>query len=207
MQADNVCASAWLDRKRVTVMASGCYSTEVGTVLCTQKDGSRKEVSCPSACVKYNQYMGGVDCGNQLRVYYQYHLKCRRFYEYIANFSFQVSVTNSFILFMMKNQTKMCLKTFWETLALELIGDYCSRQRIGRGGGRYLPQLSVQHFPIKKLTSENGEKKESGKFSLCCSKKKRRDAPWYCSDCSIWLCHTGTRRSVEHGNRALTALG
>ena len=34
---------------------------EVGTVLRTQKDGSRKEVSCPIALVKYNQYMGGVD--------------------------------------------------------------------------------------------------------------------------------------------------
>ena len=189
MQADNISASAWLDRKLVTVMASGCDSMEVGTVLRTQKDGSRKEVSCPIALVKYNQYMGGVDHGDQLRGYYQYHLKCRKFYKYIAYFLFEVSVTNSFILFEMKNETKMCLKTFREKLALELIGDYCSRQRVGRGGGRYLPQLSVHHFPRKKPTSEKGKKR--GKCSLCLSKKKRRDTPWYCSNCSVWLCHTG----------------
>ena len=86
----------------------------------------RKEVSCPIALVKYNQYMGGVDHGDKLRGYYQYHLKCRKFYKYIAYFLFEVSVTNSFILFVMKNETKICLKTFREKLALELIGDYCS---------------------------------------------------------------------------------
>ena len=78
---DNVIASDWLDRKVVTIMATGCESGEVGIVLCTQKDGSRQEVPCPSACVKYNKFMGGVDRGNQLRGYYQYHLKSRKFYQ------------------------------------------------------------------------------------------------------------------------------
>ena len=77
---------------------------EVGTVLRTQKDGSRKEVSCPIALVKYNQYMSGVDHCDQLHGYYQYHQKCRKFYIYIAYF---LSVTNSFIPFEMKNETKM----------------------------------------------------------------------------------------------------
>ena len=90
--------------------------------------------------------------------------ECRKFYKYIAYFLFEVSVTNSFILFEMKNETKMCWKTFREKLALELIGDYCSQQRVGRGGSRYLPQLSVHHFPRKKLTSEKGKKKRKKQF-------------------------------------------
>ncbi len=64
-----------------------------GTVLRRQKDGSRKEVSCPVAVVDYNKYMGGVDRGDQLRGYYQSNFKSRKFYRYIAHFLFGVAVS------------------------------------------------------------------------------------------------------------------
>ncbi len=98
MQSDNIIASAWLDRNTVNVMATGCDPTMTGTVLRRQKDGSRKEVSCPVAVVDYNKYMGGVDRGDQLRRYYQSNFKSRKFYRYSAHFLFGVAVTNSFIL-------------------------------------------------------------------------------------------------------------
>ncbi len=47
VQSDNVIASAWLDRKIVNVMATGYDPTKVDTVLRRQKDGNRKEISCP----------------------------------------------------------------------------------------------------------------------------------------------------------------
>ena len=71
VQSDNITASAWLDWKVVNMMATGYDGSEIGKVLRRQKDGSRKEVPCPIACVEYNKYMGGVDRGDQLCGYHQ----------------------------------------------------------------------------------------------------------------------------------------
>ena len=78
MQSDNIMTSAWLDRKVVTMMATGCDATEVGTVLRRQKDGSRKEVSTTTTFIQYNKYMGGVNLGDLLRGYYQCRFKSRK---------------------------------------------------------------------------------------------------------------------------------
>ena len=75
VQSDNITASSWLDRKVVNMMAAGYDGSEIGKVLRRQKDGSRKEVPCPIACVEYNKYMGGVDRGDQLRRYHQSNFK------------------------------------------------------------------------------------------------------------------------------------
>ena len=129
------------------MMATGCDATSTGMVIRRQKDGTRKEVPCPIACVEYNKYMGGVDCGDQLRGYHQCRFKSRNFYKYIANFLFGVAVTNSYILFSFASivQVKKTEFKFREKLALGLIGDYCTRQKVGRCGGQYLPQLAIQH--------------------------------------------------------------
>ena len=65
LQADNLCATAWLDRKLVTMMYSGFDPSTSGTVLRRQKNGSQMFFSCPEACVAYSQHMGGVDLGDQ----------------------------------------------------------------------------------------------------------------------------------------------
>ena len=192
VQSDNITASAWLDRKVVNMMATGYDGSEIGKVLRRQKDGSRKEVPCPIACVEYNKYMGGVDRGEQLRGYHQSNFKSRKLYKYIANFLFGVAVTNSFIFFRLKNSgQKTCIKSFREKLALQLIGNYCSRQKVGRCGGQYLPQLAIQHFPRKPAT--NTSERKRGKCSVCLEKNKRKDTQWYCGECKVWLCHTGMR--------------
>ena len=113
MQSDNIMASAWIDQKVVTMMATGCDATEVGTALRRQKDGSRKEVSTTTTFIQYNKYMGGVDLGDQLRGYYQSRFKSRKFYKYITNFLFGVAVTNSFSLYQLNHPgKKSCIKSF-----------------------------------------------------------------------------------------------
>ena len=42
--------------------------------------------------------MGGVDCNDQLRGYYQVRLKCRKYYKYIFWCLFDVAITNMFLL-------------------------------------------------------------------------------------------------------------
>ena len=66
VQKGKLSASAWLDRKTVTVMATNCQPTDAGTVLRGTQDGSRIPVPCPQSIILYNTYMGGVDRGDQL---------------------------------------------------------------------------------------------------------------------------------------------
>ena len=188
LQADNLCASAWLDRKIVMLLYTGFDPTSTGQVLRRQKDGTQVSFTCPDACVEYNKYMGGVDLGDQHRSYYHVRMKCRKFYRYIASFLFDVAITNSFILYCMAhtNQKLKSLK-FREILATELIGNYCSRKRPGRGGHVVKP-LALLHFPIR-ILCENGPKR--GRCALCQQKKRRSDSPWYCRECDVWLCHQG----------------
>ena len=143
-------ASSWMDNKAVTVMSTTSQPAATGTVLRRQKDGTRVSVPCPEAIFSYNQNMGGVDRGDQLRGYYSCKVKSRKFYKYIFYFLLDVSITNAFILY--KNfrfsPTFNTIKKFCLQLARELIGEYTSRRRAGPGGGVIRP-LPLQHFPMK----------------------------------------------------------
>ena len=109
-------AVLWKDNKVVTAMSTNSQPDEKGKVKRRQKDGKKIDLSwkdgkkidlsCPTAIVKYNRFMGGVDRNDQLHSYYHVHLKCRRYYKYIFSFLFGVSVSNSFILF-----TRYCNRT------------------------------------------------------------------------------------------------
>ena len=67
VQKGKVSASAWLDRKVVTAMATNCQPDDSGTVLRGTQDGSQIPVPCPQSIIMYNTYMGGVDRGDQLK--------------------------------------------------------------------------------------------------------------------------------------------
>ena len=93
--------------------------------------------------------MGGVDRGDQVRGYYSCRTKCRKFYKYIFHFLPDIAITNAFIL-----QKGYCssapfkaIKEFRLQLASELIGDYCSRRRAGRGSGVVRFSLSIIFRP------------------------------------------------------------
>ena len=86
VQKGNVCASSWMDRKVVTVMST-TSQPDGGSVLRQQKDGTRIPVPCPLSIIDYNNFMGGVDRGDQVRGYYSCRTKCRKFYKYIFHFS------------------------------------------------------------------------------------------------------------------------
>ena len=163
VQKGKVSASAWMDRKVVMVMSSNCQPDGVGTVLRRQQDGSRIPVTCPESIICYNKHMGGVDCGDQLRGYYSCRTKSRKFYKYIFTFLLDVAITNAFIL--MKHYCPTCpfanIKSFRLQLAKELMAEYCSRRRRGRGGNVIRP-LPYLHFPI---TME--DEKNAPRGSMC----------------------------------------
>ena len=54
-------------------------------------------VPCPASIIAYNKFMGGVDCGDQLRGYYRCRSKSGKFYKCIFFFLFDVTITNTCI--------------------------------------------------------------------------------------------------------------
>ena len=177
-------------------MSTNTQPSSTGTVLRRQKDGSRTLVNCPQSIISYNQHMGGVDRGDQLRGYYKCRVKSRKFYKYIFYFLLDVAITNSFVLHQgwsprpRPRDAVKNIKTFHLHLAQELIGEYCSRRRAGRGGLPILP-LPIRHFPVKVPPSHPNQRKR-GRCSHCNSVHHRRaDTQWFCRECDVWLCHTG----------------
>ena len=191
LQNNNISATAWLDRKVVTVMASNTQPFAVGTVLRRQVNTTRAPVPCPESIILYNKHMGGVDRGDQLRGYYNYKIKSRKLYKYIVFFLFNVTVTNAYILRKHYNTlaTFKNIKEFHVQLAKELIGTYCSRLRCGRNGGP-IRQLSLRHFPMK-IRDENNKVKRGRCSYHNTVHHARVDSSWYCRECDTWLCHTG----------------
>ncbi len=197
VQKKDVSASTWMDKKVVMVKYSNCQSTETGSGLRRQKNGSRIAVTCPTAIISYNQHMGGVDRGDQVRGYYSCRTRCRKFYKYIFHFLLDVSITNAFIL-----QKHYCpdmsfqhVKDFRLQLAKELIGDYCSRKRAGRGVGTMCP-LPLRHFPSKIPVDEGSLGLDKHKRGRCWNTRTQSvKTPWFCRECNVWLCHTGESSS------------
>ena len=65
-QVGDIRAVLWLDNQPVTMLSSN-WKPETTNVQRKQKYGTRIEVTSPKSIVSYNQYMGGVDRGDQLK--------------------------------------------------------------------------------------------------------------------------------------------
>ena len=122
---------------------------------------------------------GGVDRGDQLRGYYSCRTKSRKFYKYIFTFLLDVAITNAFIL--MKHYCPTCpfanIKSFRLQLAKELMAEYCSRRRWGRGGNVIRP-LPYRHFPITMEDEKNAPRKRKGRCALHSASHVRATSTW-----------------------------
>ena len=193
MQAGNIVATLWLDNRVVTVLSTNSQPAEMSQVRRRQGDGSRREIPCPSSVAKYNAYMGGVDHNDQLRKYYHVTLKCRKCYRYIFWFLFEVSVTNSYILSKLCTDQEAASKSLLQfrlDLSKELIGDYCSRRRPGRGPSARAA-LPLRHFPVKQRANSLSGRSKCWYCTHVRRPARRRETLWYCVDCGRSLCHTG----------------
>lgn len=187
-------ASAWMDRKTVMVMSTNGQPSSSGTVTRKQRDGSTIEVPCPESIISYNKFMGGVDRGDQLRGYYSCRSRSRKFYKYIFFFLFDVAITNAYILLKSSGCAFKDYKSFRLRLAKDLIGEYCSRRRRGRGATVIRP-LPFRHYPVR-LGNNDGPRHPRGHCAFHRDVHHRRIlSTWFCRECDEWLCHTGDTSS------------
>ena len=193
-------AVVWQDKRQVNALSTLTDADSCVPVKRKEKDGTNTTLTCPTAITTYNKYMGGVDRGDQLRRYYGLRLKCMKNYKYIFWFIFDVCVTNAFIIYSRfsvptpSSTEQLRLKRFRLQLAEGLIGDYCSRLKIGRPRlsatphPQTLPQQPT-HFPRKSTLKRRCTYCHHYRNPPC-----RRESRWYCGDCtgSPTLCLTGS---------------
>ena len=91
-----------------------------------------------------------------------------------------VSVTRFFM-----QSSQDAFETCHEILVLELIGDCCSRQSVGRGSVHYQFKLPIQRCPEIFIWR--------GKRRIFTQQNKRRGIPWLCCNLTDWVFYTGMK--------------
>ena len=125
------------------------------------------------------------------------------YYMYIFWHLFETCVANSFILyrhFCTSHQPHaQKLKTYLDfrlQLHNELVGNYCSRRRLGRpasGSSTQRPPrpLPFRHFPIKRRTGSCSGQSRCWYCGHARQPPTRKETLWFCAECNLHLCHTG----------------
>ena len=80
------------------MISTMCDPTKTTSVTRTLKNNTKITVPCPLAVRNYNRFMGGVDYSDQLRKYYHFRLKSRKFYKYIFWFLVELCIVNTYIM-------------------------------------------------------------------------------------------------------------
>ena len=87
----------WKDKKPVFVVTSA-HDNSIVTVNRRNPDGTSEQVTCPYAVAEYNRYMGGVDLSDQLKKYYSYDRKSKRWWLRLFYHLLDLCVVNVYIL-------------------------------------------------------------------------------------------------------------
>ncbi|GFN74555.1 PiggyBac transposable element-derived protein 3 [Plakobranchus ocellatus] len=118
--ADGLAYFGWKDNRVVNVL-SNFHGTDKCTVLRTQKDGTRAEVSCPVAVRDYNAHMGGVDKADMLCSLYGINRKSRKWWHRLFFGVIDRMLVNSFVVYNKIEEKSMPLLLFRRLVAQHLL--------------------------------------------------------------------------------------
>ncbi|CAF3458405.1 unnamed protein product [Rotaria socialis] len=90
LTSNGVSVIKWMDKKEVFIASNYFDPAVESEVSRRDKDGNRKQISCPLAIVQYNKYMGDVDLSDQKIKYYTIDRKSKRnwmriFFHFLVN--------------------------------------------------------------------------------------------------------------------------
>ncbi|XP_033126654.1 piggyBac transposable element-derived protein 4-like [Anneissia japonica] len=207
---DGFCSYAWKDRKLIYFLSSA-HSGDLpltAVIRTIDQKGNRGEVPCPQACYDYNMYMGGVDRADQLRSYYCVDRKSRRWHMRLFWHIFDTTVTNAYIIhkeWQFRNKVPpTSLIMFRYYLAEQLMGDFSSRQRVGRPAAALSMRVNASHeHVIVDLRTEGFIIKR--RCQVCLRNILRHETYFGCAQCdNVPLCNNSVRQCFEnfHKNSA-----
>ena len=174
-------------------------TTEPCTICRRNQDGSRLDVPCPPLLPDYQQYMRGVDRGDQLVGFYNVGRRSRKWWKRCFSYLLECSLLNAYVLHGLayphlhqaKGRKKFDFLQFRLEVATSLINSFCSRQRAANQDGDCLTRRNVAlgHWPTKV---------ENKRDCIVCMKKHtrlnlpraevRHQTRNKCSHCDVYLC-------------------
>ena len=201
-------AGVWRD-KRVIHFMSTIHVARAGSAPATvrRRDevGSLEDVMCPPCLPDYQQYMRGVDRGDQLIGYYNIGRRSRKWWKRVFSYLVEVAALNAYVL---EKHTRIGTNkrdylAFRLALAEELVGSFRGRSRVGRP--RSLDQLDVT-----RMDASRGHLPELGSSLLDCvvclkvreirrlsRSQYRHESKFRCSVCNVHLCISKERNCFK----------
>ena len=197
LTSNGISVVKWMDKKEVLIASNYFDPAVEGEVSRRDKDGSRKQISCPLAVVQYNKYRGGVDLSDQKIKYYTIDRKSKRNWVRIFFHFLGMSLVNSFIYYKHLSNSNISTVEYMSSISTALIGNYCSRKRLGRP----LAMSNQKKMRIEKSISdtENSEKPQlldhmpevistRRRCAYCSTKEKQKRTNVICTFCGVGLC-------------------
>ena len=193
-----ILAVAWHDRRHIyfiSTMHRAELTSGQETVKRKNPDGSRIDVTCPPLLPDYQQYMRGVDRGDQLIGYYNVGRRSTKWWKRCFSHLIECSLLNAHILdsLTVHAQSKRDFLSFRLDVAKGLIGTFSSRKAAGRRSGesteleRLNPQLG--HWPTTSKRKLNCVVCSTKRAKLHLSRSElRHETRIKCSRCNVHLC-------------------
>ena len=124
LTSNGVSVIKWMDKKEVLIALNYFDPAVEGEVSRRDKDGSRKQISCPLAIVQYNKYMRGVDLVDQKIKYYTIDRKSKRNWIRIFFHFLGMPLVNSFIYYKHLSNSNISTVEYISSISTALIGNY-----------------------------------------------------------------------------------
>jgi len=135
-------AVTWFDRKYVFFLSTThqAETTTPCTIQRRNQDGSRVDVPCPPLLIDYQQFMRGVDRGDQMVGYYNIARRSRKWWKQCFSYLVECSLLNAYVLdciafpsdHQQRGRNKSDFLSFRLKVAQQLIAGFSSRKKAGR---------------------------------------------------------------------------
>ncbi|MCP4923780.1 MAG: hypothetical protein GY915_07110, partial [bacterium] len=187
----------WMDNRAVHVI-SNFHGTELGTIKRTQKDGTKKDFSCPIAIREYNEQMGGVDKADMLCAVYGIGRKSKKWWHRIFFGLVDRTLVNAAIAHNKMERDNMSLLNFRRSVAQSLM-TLCRKPKAGRSPKGTPPSVVSKRRRVEYSVSSGMRLQNRGAHwptysklrERCevCSKQGIESRPHCkCSMCGVFLC-------------------
>ena len=195
-------AAAWYDRRYVYFLSTMHVGASQGdTVKRRNPDGTSTNVPCPPLLPDYQQYMRGVDRGDQLIGYYNIGRRSKKWWKKVFSYIIECALMNAYLLEKyaepslhnpaITGRKKRDFLGFRLDVAEQLIGSHSLRHR-----SSHTPQTdsttpqrldhTLGHYPIQDI--------KKMKCVVCSTKRLktgtdiRHESRIKCAQCEVFLC-------------------
>ena len=193
---EDTMALKWMDKRPVAMLTTVHDDSVVTKQRRTRAaQGGVEEIRKPAVVERYNEFMGGVDTGDQLLSYYGFSHRTLKWWRRAFFHLIEVAIVNAYIMYLTTpcEGRRLTHKEFRIQLAKELLMDTVDVESrcCGPHPNPNPPsfRLTGRHFPAKVGLTPSG--RPSQPDCVVCSRKKgngRKSTTYKCKQCDLPMC-------------------